>query len=395
MDAKPPQAIHASLDKPGQHEGPALSLRTVAAAQRQSNAPAPPLHFLATINECIGASPLPHPVIARNAGLVPAWQRWTEWQEGAGANDSVADRIIANPRNHFEKCVNLVKKALRSDPIWGHGVVAPPDEQDLDMSAVFAAAPLMYLRRPHALIELTPALQRLLASSDLGADIPVGLLRPPMPACFIKFGADMQTARAEGCGEARVEGVYVLESVRETQRAVALVTIWTVQGQAAFSASTITLIAGDERESLVDVIERNCAKNPDRALGLHLPIAQLCTKVFLYWNVEQARRETHAPYSEALLQLKRLGPKKAAKSRRHVDKLYDKILLGPLTLPGHAHGAHDAVSPHWRRGHFRMQSHGPQHSLRKVIFIAPMLIRADLLEDDGDPPSASCATEKN
>lgn len=79
-----------------------------------------------------------------------------------------------------------------------------------------------------------------------------------------------------------------------------------------------------------------------------------------------------------MLQLKRLGPKTAAKLQRHMDRLYDRILLGPLSLPGH--GVHDEVSPHWRCGHFRMQPHGPRHSLRKVLFIAPTLVRAGRLE---------------
>ena len=55
------------------------------------------------------------------------------------------------------------------------------------------------------------------------------------------------------------------------------------------------------------------------------------------------------------------------------------ILLGPLELPEYVRGVQNDVSPHWRRGHFRMQPHGPHQSLRKVIFIAPTLVRADRL----------------
>ena len=155
--------------------------------------------------------------------------------------------------------------------------------------------------------------------------------------------------------------------------------IWAVDGQPTFSVSTIEMIIGDDQEPLVDVIERTCAKQPSPVRLHHRVLAQLCTKVFLYWSVEQARTEKQQPYSDAMQQLKRLGPKKAAKLQRHVDKLYDRILLGPLAIPGH--GDHDEVSPHWRRGHFRMQPHGPHHSLRKVLFIAPTLVRADRLEN--------------
>lgn len=40
--------------------------------------------------------------------------------------------------------------------------------------------------------------------------------------------------------------------------------------------------------------------------------------------------------------------------------------------------------PHWRRGHWRMQPHGPKHSLRKAKLIMPMLIRKDRLSDDAE-----------
>jgi hypothetical protein len=37
------------------------------------------------------------------------------------------------------------------------------------------------------------------------------------------------------------------------------------------------------------------------------------------------------------------------------------------------------ASFHWRRGHWRAQAHGPKMSLRKRIFVAPVMVRADLL----------------
>jgi hypothetical protein len=39
---------------------------------------------------------------------------------------------------------------------------------------------------------------------------------------------------------------------------------------------------------------------------------------------------------------------------------------------------HSGISPrmHWRRGHFRSQPHGPEQSLRKIIWIEPVLVAA-------------------
>jgi hypothetical protein len=40
------------------------------------------------------------------------------------------------------------------------------------------------------------------------------------------------------------------------------------------------------------------------------------------------------------------------------------------------------VSPHWRRGHWRMQAHGPAMTLRKRILIRPVLIHKDQLTEE-------------
>ena len=42
-------------------------------------------------------------------------------------------------------------------------------------------------------------------------------------------------------------------------------------------------------------------------------------------------------------------------------------------------GAHGELSAHCRRGHLRLQPYGPKSSLRKVLFIAPTVVRADQL----------------
>ncbi len=110
-------------------------------------------------------------------------------------------------------------------------------------------------------------------------------------------------------------------------------------------------------------------------------MAQLCVKVFLYLRAAQAQQVNENLYSRTLAHLQRVGQKKAAKVHRQLEKLYDRIVLGPQTMAVHKHGEHGEMSPHWRRGHFRMQPHGPQNQLRKVLFIAPTLVRGDKLAE--------------
>jgi len=42
----------------------------------------------------------------------------------------------------------------------------------------------------------------------------------------------------------------------------------------------------------------------------------------------------------------------------------------------------NSPKPHWRRGHFRMQAHGENHSLRKLIFIKPIMVMKDIFIGD-------------
>lgn len=46
------------------------------------------------------------------------------------------------------------------------------------------------------------------------------------------------------------------------------------------------------------------------------------------------------------------------------------------------------VTPHWRRGHFRMQPFGIGNQLRKLIFVAPVLVHAEQLQGDVPAPKS-------
>lgn len=52
----------------------------------------------------------------------------------------------------------------------------------------------------------------------------------------------------------------------------------------------------------------------------------------------------------------------------------------PSSGVGEPTGHH--VRPHWRKGHWRMQAHGPQLTLRKRLFIKPLMVRKDAFIGD-------------
>jgi hypothetical protein len=113
-------------------------------------------------------------------------------------------------------------------------------------------------------------------------------------------------------------------------------------------------------------------------------------KVSLYMGLKEARVVRDDAYTTAQERLRRLGGKKQARLVRRGARLYDRIVVGPDRLPADLDaglGEGHAVSPHWRRGHFRMQTHGPQHSLRKLIFVAPVLVAAERLAGGQEAPT--------
>ena len=69
---------------------------------------------------------------------------------------------------------------------------------------------------------------------------------------------------------------------------------------------------------------------------------------------------------------------KREKAMRQAARLYDRVVIGPEHLPSDLRDIDTdrsgGIRPHVRRGHFRAQAYGPQHSLRRPQWIQPMLI---------------------
>jgi len=347
--------------------------------------------FNATALACFGAiaacrqgSADLHPVHVRNIGLLQAWEQWAQ-QRISESGQTDAANFLTRLRLRFSENDNLMKHILLRATSQNGNMFQKSRQDAVEGDAMFATAALMYSHRPNVLLELTPALEQLMTGSDLGDDIPAAQLRPPAPACYIRFGTMMQQAVAlpvdDGIPANHIEGAYVFETVDNGNRAISVVAIYAVDAHAPMGISSLDFVIKDEQEALLEVIHRQCSASAPSPplLAQQTALAQLCTKVFLYWSLEQASRVTRTPYSEAMRQLHGKGARKAGKLRRQMEHLYDSVVLGPPALPDHLRKVVGEMSPHWRRGHFRMQSCGPQMSQRKIIFIAPTVVRADRL----------------
>jgi hypothetical protein len=338
-----------------------------------------PTVFFAAVNECVFAGLRPHPVQGRNAGIVSGCRRWLETIPGG-------EHVLAgldDPNRRFMGNVELLTAAIEADPAIREGHLAEDIvHEHCRQRALFAVPPLMFWTRPHALIETTDALARMLVASDLGDDLPTTLLRPPFPACYLSFGREFQQVLSPDdnwpeIGYSRPRGVYIFEATRDSTRALAFVTIHDLPGEPLFGIAHLDFVVTDEAQPLNDKIRSIAKLEGAEHKQAYLSLTQIVAKVFLYMASPQAVLVEERRSSDALDKLGRLGPKKASRVQRQLPDLWDRIVLGPTEIPGHGHGE---VSPHLRRGHFRMQPHGPQMSLRKLMFISPTWVRADRLQ---------------
>ena len=332
-----------------------------------------------SFNACITLGSLAHPIEARNGQLPVTWQaRCRHFASVTGSNRT--ESLMATPERGFEQSIDLLRETISDDPAWHldiakrSGGLVPRDS-----SLVLPTAALMFWSRPRVFIEATDVLEQLLVNSDLGDDLPVGLFRPPMPACYIRFGEAFRKAIVpvpdyDQFGKWRLQGVYVFDSQGPQNRALAFVPIYELPDIRKYAASSADLVISDETYSLnahIQDVKKDVSERPHFAA-----IVQIVAKVFFYMQQPQVVQVEQNAYTTAQDQLTRLGAKKAAKLQRQIPRLYDRVVLGPHEALGQDQGE---LSPHMRRGHFRLQPYGPQSSLRKVIFVAPTWVRPDKL----------------
>lgn len=343
--------------------------------------PAESVSLFTAIDDCRRTSHgLPQPVVARNSGLIDAWHAWSQRLERP-ADQGLTARLVATPRRSFEHNLATLLDCVRPDPLWqrthpqGRANVAV-DEATL----VLQTAALMFWSRQRILIETNDVLEQLLVHSDVGDDLPSSLFHPPVPAVFIRLRKVFRDAvplpPLHGLVfPVQLQGVYVFHSTRELNRVVSMVPVFEAPTLGIFCANTIEIVINDEARCLNAEIHAACSGCGGQ--GAHFSaIAQIVAKVFFYMEQAHAVHVEDHSHSIAVEQVRRRGAKKAARLGRHIQVLYDRIILGPHAIPSYPHGER---SPHLRRGHFRLQPYGLQSSLRKVIFIAPTWIHADRL----------------
>lgn len=245
--------------------------------------------------------------------------------------------------------------------------------------------------------QTTDFLEARLLQTDIGEGIPLKFFRAPLPEMYLEFGQHrVSPLRVNNIktGDHVLEGVYLHErQYASGDRDLELEFIGSPLGRDdplddATQYITLKVSAEDEVSLTVGAwLEREFQRIAAvtltygmRELAPGHMTRELClhvAKVLLYLNLKDARLEMCQEATLLAEQLKRLGPAKQAKLRRKLDKVYDRIIVGPPVNEASGNGSNGrAPTAHWRRGHFRNQAHGPGYALHKLIWLEPILVNS-------------------
>ncbi|KWN10831.1 hypothetical protein [Burkholderia ubonensis] len=344
--------------------------------------------FLVAVDSTMRTDRALPPARAARVGLIPAWRAWVDALRRRDGEVPAGFTLCADsdygPPQAGEALTQLLVEATRVHNPARHERLQQWEVQKL---ATLGMAAGLYLARPHAVIEPTAALQHWLVRTDIGSDIPASLFRLPMPAVFVRFGAEMAEA-VDAALWAHIDtpvttiGVYVFDTRVGSRRDLVFIPIGvkaTPRPDQCDLPVIVQLIFTEERDPLMARVASTSSGEGRLEAEDLKPAMEMCIKVMLYLQTAGAVRSDEMRGDDTMARLTRVGNRKVSRIERQLASRYNRIIVGPARIEQHAGGE---ISPHWRRGHLRMQPHGPQNSLRKLIFIAPTLIRADRLGHD-------------
>ncbi|MCP3708637.1 hypothetical protein M3I54_16825 [Paraburkholderia sp. CNPSo 3274] len=367
--------------------------RPAPAGQRPAAAPGPPGRT--PVEEAIGhalqcllraSAPefisLPPPVRYRATGALDAWQ--AVWRASGREGAQFAARLRDPRYAPLSMCAALpgfIEAQSQLD------LRSSDDGQLVMMLANMNCLQEVFWQRQGALYEPTAALHRLMEVSDIGHDVPPRLLRLPAKAlCIIPPSCECN--RPGG-----LTALTVFEHAGLPDKATAgrRLTV------AAWQAPTTSLPSGswvahdmhwDDASATISGIQEASLRDwsiPEERIAFWRHALDYLVKMLLYLSLDHVPIGQDRAYSSAPREFAGLGKRRRQKRLAEIGRLYDRYIVGPGVLEEH-NGEHGGVTgtgaevrPHWRRGHFRMQVHGPGFAQRKLIFVMPMLVRADRL----------------
>lgn len=263
-----------------------------------------------------------------------------------------------------------------------------------DLLCDVALRTMIHCGRIHT-FQTTDALETMLLATDFGNEVPAQWFLPPFRDIYIEFGEHRRfplTMHDPASGEHVVEGCYLLSGMSAPMtrpgplvRGFDVIIFGSPTGKLGVTNDCFVhmgLPIDDESVSMHDlvdgVIRHYEARDDFPNAAVFRPVLTHVAKILVYLATPEARKVVNHDGSDAARRIAGMksGSKKA-KAERQAWRLYDRIVVGPSSLPGDMGAVDDpgaTIRPHVRRGHIRAQAYGPQHSLRRPQWIQPTLV---------------------
>ncbi len=328
---------------------------------------------------------LPVHVRYRITGALAAWQALHN-ERGLAST-----ALPAVPEPRLSSVTRLVRDAVAfTRHMLPIGLVDRPSEYlsaEASQSAVWSA----FEARGGQFYEPSLTLHRLLGEAYIADDVPIGAVHLPMDTLCIVPDASARE------GNDTTEAIVLFRNDRQLSCAA-----WTyglVAGRRpVYSFNVVELSLSDPdrtiRELLLEVHAQQPAADDELAVSgarsgsnrlFWTQTLDYAIKMLLYLSVRDAHVVPHRDYSNADRAFHGFGKRRRAERLEAIEQLYDRYVVGPALLDEELAQSMPSATPvrelrsHWRRPHFKMQRHGPNGGLRKLVFIGPTIVRADRL----------------
>ena len=309
---------------------------------------------------------------------------------------------------HFQKWMTGTSQAAID--IVKHGATDPEHLRNASFAAFKELERLRFRLCGGVLFESRATLDDALDQTDIGADIPALYFKLPYPLIYIRLGEGLRGFRVPfptklNGSDGFVDGAYLREEhIADGGRTIHLMaTIRFPDSARPFSSAynIMSILIRDEAVTVDHLLDQlfwreQLAANENAVAFLKALVFHLA-KILLYLRSDRAEQQPVNERAEALARYKAAGLKKQAKMGRKVTRAYDRIILGQFgkeTQRPHTTQSKSDLAAHWRRGHFRNQAHGQSLSLRKLIWVKPVLVNAEKVGDAVAKPKSYLVTNE-
>lgn len=316
---------------------------------------------------------LPAPVRYRVTGAMAEWIALCE-AAAPLSSPTMTDALKTLRIPHLMRDFDAFARALLPEGAHGFGA------DQIAMASSCSAVWIAFEVRGGTFYEPTPPLHRLLDAAYIADDVPIGMLELPVDTLCIIPEPSRWGQRDEVAAIAIFRSTHSIGFVVWSDR---------VDGEEGMFMDAIELSIDIPEKTIRELLDNELQGSSEEekdARQLWRNALDYAIKMLLYLKARDAHVLSERAYSDAPRNFGGLGKRRREERLAQIEMLYDRHLVGPAILdaepaallPG-GEGVQREVRGHWRRPHFKMQPHGPNATLRKLVFIGPTIVRPDRL----------------